>query len=368
MGGKSSKGNDNSKTVAQQTRGKGHPESQPYNRRDMPSQHRRDTRSTPPTPAWSPPSQEPSTTRIREQRHKEGNKTFESSWGKTSFNTFDLHSYSKPSSQSHNDLSNKENYEKFSNFRNITSQRDERERERKRAQEETLKYNFRNITNKRDERDRDKEKAKDETLQNKSKFPVSSPKKSLSKYNSPPRSRRRNSLPLDDKPQPTPFKGKGKSNSRSSPQKKKLSVTHNRSAERKISDISTIALSDNTTPSISAFKSTNQNTNYSYGGNKSFMAAAAVYGKSSNNYNAKNSKVAATPKVHPEPIRNNTNYNQNKNQINGRYNNNERKLSPIEAQRSDRIVSRSVVSNDSSRTKRQAGAYSRVNSLTLGSR
>ena len=308
MGGKSSKANDKfiDKSLQEPARGK---ESQQYDRSNSMPERRKPPRSnTPPAPAWSKKSQEHS--RGRDQRTNDRTKPLETSWGKTSFNTFDLHSYGKPSSQSHNDLSNKENYEKFSNFKNITNKREEKEK-------------------------REKEKALEEALRNKPKTSVSSPKKRFSSRDEPSKTRRRNSLPLENNQTGNTHNRSNKLVSKSSPQKKRLPVNHNSSAERRISDVSTLSLSENTVPTNRTFKPIRQGPNYNYGGNKSSKAAVSVYSKNTNNnYNSKNRynertperRITTPPKVHPESVKLGT------------------------------------------QARRQPAAFSRINSLTIGSR
>ena len=164
MGGKSSKANDKfiDKSLQQSQ-----------------SERRRTPRSkTPPTPAWGKQSQRSmreSDQRNYDRERKRGHESYErpnpydASWGKTSFNTFDLHNYQKlPSSQSHQDLSSNINFNKFKDFHNITDKREEREKRDQIRREEELRNN-----------------------QN------SSPKKPFSVHKSSSKSKRRNSLPLD---------------------------------------------------------------------------------------------------------------------------------------------------------------------------
>ena len=124
--------------------------------------------------------------------------------------------------------------------------------------------------------------------------------------------------------------------SKSSPPKKKLSVRKSDSAERRISDVSTISLSENTVPPNSSFKSIPKTKNISYGGNKSSKAAVSVYGGKStnNNYSPRKrysdkpveKRITTPPKVHPETLKPTNN------------------------------------------VKRQQPAFSRLHSLTIGSR
>jgi len=211
----------------------------------------------------------------------------DTSWGKTSYNTFDLHSYQKsPSTQSHNDLSNKENYNKFSEFQNITDKREEKQkREKGRKQEEA---------------------------KNKSKSVVLSPKKPFSTYDGSSKSNRRNSLPFEKNPDRNYNRNNNHPFSKSSPQRKKLAVHNTNSAERRISDVSTLSLSDNTIPSHSTFKPIKQPKNNNYGANKSSKAAASVYSKNTNNnYSPKKRysekpperRITTPPKVHPEAVK-----------------------------------------------------------------
>ena len=279
MGGKSSKrGGETPKSLEQTRKGRhasGGP--RPNDRRNNSFvEHRKAPKSTPTTPAWvnnSSPEYQSFTHSVKEQRIiKETNKNLDTSWGKTSFNTFDLHNYHITSSQSRNELQNEENYDKFSNFRNITNKRDAKQKERQNADEEAARNKPRsNLTNAR---------------------------RPVLKHESPQKSTRRNSLPLDAK---KPNVNKTKAHvSKSSPQKKRqLSVQEKKSAvvERRTSDVSTLTLTDNTAvqPSSNAtFKPVRQQvSNYSgYGGNKSSAAAVAVYG---NNFNR-----SPTKRVHGE--------------------------------------------------------------------
>ena len=299
MGGKSSKANDKfiDKSLQQSQ-----------------SERRRTPRSkTPPTPAWGKNSQR--SVRESEQRNydrerKRGQESYErpnpydTSWGKTSFNTFDLHNYQKiSSSQSHQDLSSNINFNKFKDFHNITDKREEKDKRDQLRREEELRSK-------------------------------PSPKKPFSVHKSSSKSKRRNSLPLDQNENKHPRNHKPYS--RSSPQKKKLSVRQPDSVERRISDVSTLSLSENTVPPNSTFKSLKQSKNNGYGGSKSSKAAVSVYGgKPANNnhsprkrYNEKplERKITTPPKVHPETLKPTNN------------------------------------------GKRQPPAFSRLNSLTIGSK
>ena len=307
MGGKSSKANDKFIDKALQ-------QSQ--------SERRRTPRSkTPPTPAWGKNSNR--SVRESDQRNYdrerkgaqvqyERNNTYDTSWGKTSFNLLDLHRYQKlPSSQSHQDLSGGNiNFNKFKDFHNITDKRDEKE--------------------KRDQLRRE------EDTRNKPDSVISSPKKPFSVHNSSSKPKRRNSLPLDKNQHENKHPRNHKPYSKSSPSKKKLSIRQPDSAERRISDVSTISLSDNTVPPNSSFKSIKKTKNSSYGGNNSSKAAVSVYGGKStnNNYSPKKrysdkpveKRTSTPPKVHPETLKPTNN------------------------------------------GKRQPPAFSRLNSLTIGSR
>ena len=314
MGGKSSKANDKfiDKSLQQSQ-----------------SERRRTPRSkTPPTPAWgknSTRSDRETDPRNYDRERKRAQDSYErqnqydqrpnpydTSWGKTSFNTFDLHHYQKlPSSQSYQDISGENiNFNKFKDFHNITDKREEKE--------------------KRDQFRREEE------LKNKPKSVVSSPKKPFSVHNSSSKTKRRNSLPLDNNQNENKHPRSHKPYSKSSPQKKKLSVRQPNSAERRISDVSTLSLSDNPVPPNSTFKSLKKSNNNNYGGNKSSKAAVSVYGgKTTNNnhsprkrYNDKpiEKRITTPPKVHPETLKPTNN------------------------------------------GKRQPPAFSRLNSLTIGSR
>ena len=253
MGGKSSKANDKFIDKALQ-------QSQ--------SERRRTPRSkTPPTPAWGKNSQRSmrenddrnyDRERKRAQQPYDKPNQYDTSWGKTSFNTFDLHQYRR-TSQSHQDLSGGNiNFNKFADFHNITDKREEKEK-------------------------RDHLKREDEA-RNKPNMVASSPKKQpFSVHKSSSKAKRRNSLPLDQNENKHPRNNKPYS--RSSPQKKKLSVRQPDSAERRVSDVSTLSLSENTVPPNSTFKSLNKSKNNNYGGSKSSKAAVSIYGGKATNNN-----------------------------------------------------------------------------------
>ena len=308
MGGKSSKANEKfiDKSLQEPPKVRGYPDSQ--NDR-FHSERRKTPRSrTPPNPAWGKSSERSS--KSKDHRVSERSKGMDTSWGKTSFNTFDLHSYDRsPSTQSHEDLRNKENYNKFSEFNNITDKREQKQK-------------------------RDKGR-KEEEARNKSKSVVSSPKKSFSKYNGSSKSNRRNSLPFEQTPERNYNRNNNQPFSKSSPQRKKLAVQKSNSAERRISDVSTLSLSENTIPTYSTFKPIRQTKNNNYGANKSSKAAASIYGKNTNNnYSPKKRysekpperRITTPPKVHPEALKPTT------------------------------------------QARRQPASFSRINSLTIGPR
>ena len=315
MGGKSSKANDKfiDKSLKQQPpKSRNYPEhSQPYDR--YASDHRNTSRSrTPPTPAWRNDSQH-AYNRRGDPNVREPSKALETSWGKTSFNTFDLHAYNKhpPSSQSYNDLSNNAKANKFSDFRNITDKREEKQK-------------------------REQELHHEDRARNKKNAMVSNTKKPFSKHERPLKERRRNSLPDNQNQNVNAHNRNNKLYSKSSPQKKKLSVKQ--PVDRRISDVSTLSLSENTVPSNSTFKSLRQNGSSIYGESKSSKAAAAVYSRNTINNNHSPRKkfnekpsdrhIATPPKIHPETLKP-TNIPNN---------------------------------------RRQPAAFTRLNSLTIGSR
>ena len=220
-----------------------------------------------------------------------------------------MHQYRR-TSQSHQDLSGGNiNFNKFADFHNITDKREEKEK-------------------------RDHLKREDEA-RSKPNMVASSPKKQpFSVHKSSSKAKRRNSLPLDQNENKHPRNNKPYS--RSSPQKKKLSVRQPDSAERRVSDVSTLSLSENTVPPNSTFKSLNKSKNNNYGGSKSSKAAVSIYGgkATNNNYSPRKRlnekpaerRITTPPKVHPETLKPTNN------------------------------------------NKRQPPAFSRLNSLTIGSR
>ena len=302
MGGKSSKANNKfiDKSLQESAKVRAYQGPKQYDRSNVPRSR------SPVAPAWGNHSQ-PSL-RGKDRRQYDRPKELETSWGKTSFNTFDLHPYAKsPSSQSYNDLNRRENYHKFSDFQNITDKR-----------EEKIK--------------REKEK-QDNEPRKKPKSTVSSPKKSFSSHDGSSKSNRRNSLPFE-KRENTHSLNK-KPFSKSSPQKKRLGIQPSKSAERRISDVSTLSLSENVIPPDSTFKSIRLQKNNNYGGSRSSKAAVSVYSKNTNNNYSSNQRyrdkpverrINTPPKVHPETLKTNT------------------------------------------QNRRQPAAFSRINSLTIGSR